>query len=245
MIEQVLTQNGFTENESKVYLAALESGEATVAQIAQKAHLKRTTVYDTLDALKERGIVSVIKRKGTHVVSPLAPQNLIDRFKRSATMAESLLPQLMEMAYASPLKPRMRFYEGVEGLQEILREMSYSRQQTVGFSDYAQMPPELFKFIRKEVVPRRRERNNSIRLILPRNARNLEVQKEDDIHYGEHRLVEFPKNINHIEILLFDFTKIGFLSFNPKERFGVVLDSEAIHTTMRNMFELMWLNAKQ
>lgn len=233
-------QNGLTEKEVEVYIAVLESGEITVARIAQKAHIKRTSVYDILESLKERGIVSVIKKRGVHTVSALPPQNLIDRFKRSATLAESILPQLLEMAYSSPLKPRMRFYEDIKGLQEILREMSYSKQQTVGFTDYAQMPKEMIQFIRKEVVPRRREHQNFIRLIVPRNERNIAMHKEDEMHYGEHRLVDFPKHVNHIEILLFDYTKIGFLSFNPDERFGLILDSKAIHETLRNIFELMW-----
>lgn len=241
MIEQILMQNGLNEKEAKVYLSILESGDITVSHIAQKSHLKRTTVYDILETLKERGIVSVVKRRGIHMVSALPPQNLIDRFKRSATMAESILPQLMEMAYSSPLKPRMRFYEDVSGLQEILREMSYSKQQTVGFTDYAQMPEAMFTFIRKEVVPRRRENQNFIRLIAPRNERNLAVHKEDEIHYGEHRVIDFPAHINHIEILLFDFTKTAFLSFNKDELFGIILDSKAIHMTLRNIFDLMWL----
>lgn len=244
MIEEVLKQNGLNDKEAAVYLAILESGEATVAGIARKSHLKRTTVYDILEPLRERGIVSMVKRRGIHTVSALPPQNLIDRFKRSATMAESILPQLMELAYSSPLKPRMRFYEGVDGLCEILREMSYSRQQTVGFTDYAQMPEKMFKFIRKEVVPRRRERKNVIRLIVPRNKRNLEIQKEDDIHYGEHRIADFPADAKHIEILLYDFSKSAFLSFNEHELFGVVLDSPAIHTTLRNIFELVWAQTK-
>ncbi len=243
MIEQILMQNGLNEKEVRVYLAVLEGGEIPVSQIAHKAHIKRTSVYDVLESLKERGIVSMIKRKGVHTVSALPPQNLIDRFKRSASLAEGVLPQLIELAYSSPLKPRMRFYEGIGGLQEILREMSYSREQVVGFTDYALMPKALFTFIRKEVVPRRRERKTLIRLIAPRNARNIEVQKEDDIHYGEHRLVDFPKQMNHIEILIYDYSKVGFLSFTEKELFGAVLDSSAIHTTLRNIFELVWVNA--
>lgn len=240
MIEQILMQNGLNEKEAKVYIAVLEGGEISVSHIAQKAHLKRTTVYDILESLKERGILSVVKRRGIHTVSALPPQNLIDRFKRSATLAESVLPQLMELAYSSPLKPRMRFYEGIPGLQEILREMSFSKQQTVGFTDYTLMPKEMYKFILKVVVPNRRERKNFLRLVVPKTAANIAVHKEDDIRYSEHRIVDFPANINHIEILLFDFTKIGFLSFNADERFGIILDSAAIHTTLRNIFELVW-----
>lgn len=243
MIEQILMQNGFTQKEAKVYIATLEGGEIPVSHIAQKSHLKRTTVYDILEILKERGAVSIVKRRGIYTVSALPPQNLIDRFKRSATLAEGILPQLLELAYSSPLKPRMRFYEGIDGLKEILLEMSYSRIQTVGFTDYARMPKEMFSFIRKTIVPNRRERNNAIRLIVPDNERNREVQKEDLIHHGQHRLVDFPLDAPHIEILLYDSSKTAFLSFEPKELFGVVLDSPAIHATLHNIFELVWIQA--
>lgn len=241
MIEQILMQNGLAEKEAKVYLAILEGGEMTALQIAEKSHLKRTTVYDILAVLKERGIVSMLKRRGIHHVSALPPQILIERFKRSAQLADHILPQLLELAYSSPLKPRIRFYEGIEGLKAILTEMSLSKQQTVGFTDYALMPKEMFAHIRKTVVPNRRERRNHIRLLVPRNERNIAVHKEDILHYGEHRIVDFPSDARHMEILLYDFTKTAFLSFETNELFGVVLDSAAIHTTLRNIFELVWM----
>ena len=244
MIEQILKENGFTDKEAKVYVAVLEYGEATVAQVAQKARLKRTTVYDILEPLRERGIVSIVKRKGTHRIAPLPPQNLIDRFKRSATLAESALPQLIELAYSSPLKPRTRFYEGMDGLKEVLREMSYSKQETVGFTDYAAMPREMLTFIQKVVIPNRKERGNKMRLIAPYNKENEERKKNDPLIFSEHRLVAFPQHVRHIEILLFDHTKTGFLSFEKDELFGLILDSAAIHTTLRNVFELVWAAAK-
>jgi hypothetical protein len=146
----------------------------------------------------------------------------------------------MEMAYSSPLKPRMRFYGGIEGLKEILREMSFSQGQTVGFTDYARMPKEMFQFIRKEVVPERRKRKNFILLLVPRNETNERIHTEDDIHFGEHRIIEYPHTRKHIEVLLFDVTKVGFLSFEESERFGVVIDSRAIYETLKGLFELVW-----
>lgn len=245
VIEQILTANGFSAKEATVYLAVLEAGEISVSRIAGKTHLKRTSVYDILETLKERGVVSVTKRKGVQYVSALSPRNLIGQFKQAASLAEDALPQLMEMAYSSPLKPRMRFYEGIDGLKEILRDMSFSKTQTLGFTDYDKMPKEMFTFIRKEVVPERRKRKNHILLIVPRNERNLQVQTEDEIHFGEHRIVDFPDEKNHIEILLYDSSKVGFLSFKEDERFGVVIDSPAIYQTLKNLFYLVWGQAEK
>ncbi len=125
-------------------------GESTITQLAAKTRLKRSSVYDSVTTLAEKGILSITKRRGAQYVSALAPRNLIERFKSAAKDAEGLLPDLMELAFASPLKPRMRFYEGLEGLKEVLRDMSLSSGQTVGYSDYAKMPKELFRFIRYE-----------------------------------------------------------------------------------------------
>ena len=240
MMERILTENGLGEKEVKIYLAALEAGEATVAAVARRAGVERTTVYNLLEDMRKKGLLSFTKRRGIQHVSALPPRVLVDRFKKSASLAESILPQLLELGYSSPLKPRMRFYEDMNGLKDILREVSHSKYPTAGFTDYAAMPKELLTFICKEVVPRRRTHKNFIRLLAPRNAVNAAMQKDDARHYGEHRLIRFPAHVEHVEILLFDDTKTAFLSFAPRELFGTVIDSNAIHRMLLNLFQVLW-----
>lgn len=245
MIEQVLTENGFTDKEARVYLAALEMGEAPLSRIATKTRLQRTTVYSLVESMKARGLLTFTKRNGVQYAAALPPRVLIDRFEQAAGLAKQALPMLLDMAYSSPLKPRIRFYDGIEGLKTILREFSQSPTQSLVFTDYEQMPAELFAFIRQDVVKERRKQDVFTRLIVPRNETNSRVQKEDaaDKHFAEHRLVDFPNAANPIEILLYDTDKIGLLSFTTKERFGLVIDSLAIHQTLGNLFELIWKGA--
>ena len=44
-LAKILIDLGLTENEAKVYVAALSLGPATILKIAQAAAIKRTTVY--------------------------------------------------------------------------------------------------------------------------------------------------------------------------------------------------------
>ena len=44
----------------------------------------------------------------------------------------------------------------MEGLKQILREFSYSHEPTIGFTDYENMPKELFQFIRQRYGKRHR-----------------------------------------------------------------------------------------
>ena len=114
----------------------------------------------------------------------------------------------------------------------------------MGFTDYEQMPKELFQFIRKNVVAQRKKLQNPVRLIVPSNEVNLRIKSEDYLHYGEHRVVTFPQKKNPMEILLCEKSKVAFLSFTPSELFGLIIDSVAVHQTLKNVFLLVWEIAK-
>ena len=60
----MLEEFGLTQTEEKVYLVLSQSGISPASDIIKKTQLHRTTVYDVLNRLIEKGIVSfVIKNK--------------------------------------------------------------------------------------------------------------------------------------------------------------------------------------
>lgn len=239
MFEQTLIDNGFTPKEAALYLAVLETGELPLGRAAQKAHLKRSTVYSLVEGLKVKGILSTVKRRGITTISALPPRLLIERFEHSAQMAKSMLPQLLDLAYASPVKPRIRFYEGMEGIKQILFEAASGKEDYIGFIDYTLMPKEIYRYIRTKVAPEREKTGISLCLLMPRNEINQQVQKEYRQRI-EHRMVDFPSRKNHIEILLYEGSKIGCMSYVKNEMFGVVIDSQAIYQTLYDLFMLIW-----
>ncbi len=239
-IAQILMNNGFEHKEAIVYLCVLEMGELPVSRIALKTNLKRSTTYTIVESLHRKGYVSVNIHKGMQYVSAISPQVLIDSFKRSAGMAEEILPELINIAYASPFKPRIRFFEGLEGIKQVLREFSHSKTRTMGFSDYRDMPENLLDFIRGEVIPQRKKNKNRAQFIVPNNEKNQKIQEEDAKYYTEHKLVNFPSPTNPIELLIFGESEIAFLSYTKGEQFGVIIDSASIHDTLQNIFLLIW-----
>ena len=244
MFERILIENGLTAKEAALYLSVLEAGELTLSRAAEKAHLKRSTVYSLVEGLKKRSVISVTKRGGISYISALSPRLLVEHFEHSAKMAKSILPQLMDMSYASPVKPRIRFYEGVQGIQQILFEAASSKKDYIGFIDYALMPKEIYHYIRSKVAPEREKMGANLRLLMPRNDTNLKVEKEYRKNV-DHRIVDFPSRKNHIEILLYENSKIGCMSYVKNEMFGVVIDSEAIHQTLHDLFTLIWEQAEK
>ncbi|MCX6729918.1 MAG: BlaI/MecI/CopY family transcriptional regulator, partial [Candidatus Portnoybacteria bacterium] len=73
----VLQQFGLSNNEAKVYLAGLEIGQASIQDLAQKSQVKRTTIYTVLEGLKEKGLMSQIKRGSKAFLVSENPENLL------------------------------------------------------------------------------------------------------------------------------------------------------------------------
>ena len=92
---------GFSEKEVIVYIALLELGKGTVRQISSKAGINRTTAYDILGSLSNKGLVSVSGKepKSEYVVEP--PEAITTYLKKVAEetaehikKSEDIIPEL-------------------------------------------------------------------------------------------------------------------------------------------------------
>ncbi len=246
MYEKILVKNGFTPKEAKVYMSILEYGQATMSMIARKTQLERPTIYDIVSRLENKGFASTLKTKGIKQVTVTAPNLIIESIKNSLNQAEQILPDLMEMAYKSPIKPRIKFYEGMKGMKQVLSEFSFTNEDTYVFSDYSTYPTELLQFIYREIIPERIRRNSSTKMLVVNNPKHIDIKKNEKKYYQEHRLINFPEGmgLENLEILLWE-NKIGFLSFGNNEMFGMIVESKSISQMLKNIHALIWQNANK
>ena len=61
-LSKQLRDFGLSENEVSVYIALLQGGSDTAANIAKKAKLNRSTTYVQLDTLMNYGLASTFKK---------------------------------------------------------------------------------------------------------------------------------------------------------------------------------------
>ncbi len=118
-----LLELGLSEKEASVYLALLELGPSSVQDLAEKASVNRSTAYALLGTLKFRGLVSESDRDGRTLFSPETPHRLgtllDDEERQVASKRQSLsaaMPDFLALYNAIDGKPRVRFFEGNEGI---------------------------------------------------------------------------------------------------------------------------------
>ena len=126
-IKVTLEQLGLTGKRADIYLAALELGSSTVLEIAKKAALKRTTCYDVLLDLQEKGyIFETIKGKKRLFLAE-DPEKIQKMLQAKESLFSEILPQLKSIYNIKGTKPKIRFYEGKVGLREVYADtLKYS-----------------------------------------------------------------------------------------------------------------------
>ena len=92
-----LTQLGFTQNESKAYIALLKQHPATGYEISQQSGVPRSAIYDVLKRLELNGIVSSEGTRPVYYI-PIDPEqlssNLASQFEHNIQELKTSLAQL-------------------------------------------------------------------------------------------------------------------------------------------------------
>jgi sugar-specific transcriptional regulator TrmB len=129
MNEDVLKEIGLTDSEIKVYLALLELGDSTRSDIVSKSKISGSKVYDVLEKLREKGLVSLyIRDKVKHFKSTNPKQILyyLDDKKQNISFVEEqakkIIPNLMLQFQSSKEEQEVELLSGLKGLEIIFRE---------------------------------------------------------------------------------------------------------------------------
>lgn len=233
---------GFSEKETKVYLAALELGEALHKTLADKAGIKRPTLYyQVLPQLKKKGLLSeTVKGKRRYIVAQDI-QPYLDNKKNQLEKFEDLIPQLRVMLASATSKPKLLFYEGVEGIKKVwfdhLRE-KHSILEIVGIED---IHPELQKYLKTYYILERAKRKISEKMLIsgPTVTGVFNV-KSDPYELREVKTIDgkiFPIPLScdiYGDNVSFTLHRKG------SEPIGLIVRSKEIATTMRSLFNFIW-----
>ncbi len=98
---QLFKEIGFTDREIKVYLALIELGSTTIGPLSNKTRLQPSKVYETLEKLKDKGMISYIvvsKTKHFQASNPKEILEMLDEKKRQFKEVVEELEQKQKFA---------------------------------------------------------------------------------------------------------------------------------------------------
>ncbi len=125
-----LVRLGLTEGEASVYLALLEAGPSTVGPIVKKAGVAYSNVYEILQRLMKKGLVSfIIKSKTKHfqAAEPVSLHEYIEKKEKEIRdekrIVDKLIPELTQLSKMKGEKLLAEVFTGMKGLRTVYEKV--------------------------------------------------------------------------------------------------------------------------
>lgn len=238
-----LSEFGFDSKEESVYIALLELGEANISSIVKKASMKRTTTYAILELLHEKGLVGISRRKKRAIYFAEDPRVLKQQMNEKQQKLDAILPELLSITNVLSRKPKIRYYEGAKGIEQIYQDtLNYPDQELLGWVSSEALSSFDSDFLYKNYLPKRIKKKIWVRAIAVDTPHMRIYKDEDKESLRQTRLVsgkDFPFDV---EINLYGNRNIAIMSF--EEEFGMIIESEKLCKAMKSMFEIGWIFAE-
>lgn len=246
MKEIILTEFGLTKNEIKVYLTLLRIGSALAGEITEKSGIHRRNVYDSIDRLIEKGLVSFIiknNRKYFRATDPKRFLGIIKEEERGLLKKKEefneILPELNLNKNLAKTTQEAHFYKGVEGIKSVCDDILRTQKDYIGYSPGEQFE-KILKFYFVHFIEQRKKKKIHAKLIYNEMVRGKKL-----IHTSLSEIRFLPKEFASYAGLRIYGNKVAILLLSEEEPLAIVIDNEAIAEGYRKYFDIIWKAAKK
>jgi sugar-specific transcriptional regulator TrmB len=239
-IEEHLTRIGIEGTEARFYLAALELGQAPIRQIARKAGIGRTNAYDVLARLVHRGLVTQVPRSGDRKNYVVAedPARLVRMLDEQRTSVDAVLPELRSIYNNSTVKPRVQFYEGVEGIKHVLDDTLLCRSKRLlgilSMGDLFNVPG---RAAMQDYVQRRIAAGVALKVV---RSREKDVGDIWPTRTEDHRELRYAPAGMVFDMTMYIYDETVSIISSRRENFGMTIQSSELARMQAHLFMVLW-----
>lgn len=247
-MQQILKTFGLSDPEIAIYLASLELGSQPASIVAKKAGLKRGHTYNMLTLLIQKGLVQEFIKEKVRYFSSRSPGTLLSTVEHREEQLEILkqglmrvIPDLEKISNPLLVQPKVRFFQGVEGIKEIYEDtIRIPNQDIYGAGDFDYYFPE----------QQNRELNEWIWSYANRRAKSnicymgiINKSKMSDQAYRrrreQKRKLKMLRGIYlPVEINVYG-SKVAMMS-TYRDMVGLIIEDAPIAETFRNFHQAIW-----
>ena len=240
-LSNLIVQSGLDDKEAKAYLALLEIGQGTAAEIAKKAGLKRSIAYHVLGRLKDLGFATELPNLKIREFASTDPEKLFSKLKNTVNSLKEMMPYIKALQNKGRNRPRFEYFEGKEAIASVYLQLEKAKK-----ARYMSSMQRLMKFFPEEVKHWINGFKNDTfgqraKNLLSDTPEDLAISKELNGFPQEARFL--PKGINiEMDFAITD-NMLAITSFDPL--FVVVIYSDKIADAAGGLFDLAWKQGRR
>ena len=243
-----LERIGLTKSEIRVYLALLKLGQTTAGPIVDEAKVTRSKIYDILERLKNKGLVSYITKASTKHFSAANPTNILnyleDKEKEIHDEKKSIkeiLPELLLQQTLAKKKKIAEIFIGIKGMQNafnVFVEEFNSKDTYYAFGAAKGDDVKQIQLFFTRLHQQRLKKKVKSKIIFNESSRGLfKFQERSKLVEARYLLSSTPAGINIYK----DYTIISILN---KEPITFLIRNKETADSFKEYFKVMWKLAK-
>ena len=241
MYEYLLQTIGLTENESKVYVALLNTGNATSSKIVSAANISGGKIYETLDKLYKKGFVSISNINGIKHFQATKPQVILtylEEQKKELTEKEEefrkIIPQMELMQNEQEFNSEILI--GKRGIKSLIQKLFGDSKNTILAMGIRGDKKETYNNFWWHLTNEHIEKIN-------KKAKYLFIENKSQ-YFKQHQklkniLIKTIKSISPAAIDIID-NHVLIFTYDENELHCVHIHSEPIAKSFKSFFNNLW-----
>lgn len=238
---ETLAEMGLTDEEAKVYLAALSVWANPASTIARTCNLKRETCNYTLKKLVSKGLVSTVFREWATFYTPEPPEKLVTIAESRLLTISRTVPLLNQMMNQKGNKQaKVKMYQGTSGIETVMEDVLKAPGEALTYTNLGAMLA-IFGDKVTEFRHKRKQSQVTSRTISTYSPEAKSYVTGGTLFEGEQIL--FVNNQEFIfgsDVLIY-WDKVAIISLEKDESYGFIVESSSFARTQRAIFDLAWI----
>lgn len=236
--KEILTRLGLKEKEAHLYLAALNLGETSMSELAQKAGLKRSGAYLVFKVLQQKGLMGNFRTKSGLRFVATKPEVLKEKLEKQLSELDFVMPSLKALV-KKPDQPKITFYEGKEGyitaIEDALRTPNITLRHIGSLTELHRIIGE--KLDLNYYLPKRLKKNIFLRALYFKKDAEMIATRNQQQELREVRLL--PESYHHKTSTAIYGNKVTMVSAKT-ELVVMSIESAEIAAAESAKFDLIW-----
>jgi len=238
MKSEDLQEFGLSNTEAKVYLALIQLNRSQAGEITKRSGVNRTNVYDALERLIEKGLVSYVTENNKKVFEAVGP----DRFGLVIQeKQEKLLEVIKELKSNQPnkqSKENASIFRGKMGIKTIFEDMLKERKELLVYGAESKFR-DMFPYYQKHWNDERARLGLGLKIIW--NEKVKEIKKKEHLKLIEMRFLPESYDFPSTNFIYSDRVVTIVWTENP---LAFMIVSKDIVKSNTHFFNILWKIAK-
>jgi len=245
MQEKLLQEIGLTNSEINVYITLLKSGSIKVGELMKQLNLHRSRIYEAINRLTEKGLVSYIIKNNIKFFEATDPERLLsyieeqkEKLNEKESNIKKIIPELKKQIPTSIPQAEAHVFYGKEGFKTIRKDVLKQKQDLYLIGAIGKEDKNLQYFFPNFNKLRIKEKIKW-KILYDTEAKGMNITK-----LGLMETKFLPKEYSSPAVINVYADRVVNVLWNGDVPICFMIINKAIADSYRKWFELLWKIAK-